>query len=170
MDWSALQRRWTGTSQKYSATSCERVPNALQSLQWWFISGRCAGTLWKACRSLFSHFTSWSWLIDWFIEKTCSLDGGCTFQACQWCSNCVAPKCVPRKSAQDCGRDGQCNSFVASQPITDADKCPENRCVATDCEKCLKKKDSESPQHNCVWSRQILRSGEYPRILFRIIH
>ncbi|KAL4708142.1 hypothetical protein ACJJTC_009921 [Scirpophaga incertulas] len=81
--------------------------------------------------------------------------------ACRWCESCAAAvgECVPT--------DESCTSIkcnAGTTYISEAGQCPEFRCVATDCEKCV--------NNQCTWTRQAFREAqstfisEEPHILF----
>jgi hypothetical protein len=68
-------------------------------------------------------------------------------------------RCVPYKLDQDCKKENQCS--FSQQPINEADKCPEKRCSASDCQKCIGEKDANVAGQSCIWTRQVLRSSGF---------
>lgn len=98
--------------------------------------------------------------------------------ACRWCESCAAavgktklyfsvPSLqTPRNnisyiflffSSGECvPTDESCTSIkcnAGTTYISDADQCPELRCVASDCKKCV--------SNQCTWTRQASREGNY---------
>ncbi|XP_076035463.1 multiple EGF like domains 8 [Oratosquilla oratoria] len=76
-------------------------------------------------------------------------------QYCQWCSNCPKGKCIPHGNS--CSKENECEQQTSDQrrdkSVTKVDFCNERKCVASDCDKCRS-------LHQCVWTRQVLRSSE----------
>ncbi|CAH4004388.1 unnamed protein product [Pieris brassicae] len=73
--------------------------------------------------------------------------------ACRWCETCAAGvgECVPT--------DESCTSMkcnAGTTYISEVDQCPELRCVASDCEKCV--------SNICSWTRLASREGQLARI------
>ncbi|XP_075992325.1 multiple EGF like domains 8 [Anticarsia gemmatalis] len=73
--------------------------------------------------------------------------------ACRWCESCAAAvgECVPT--------DESCTSMkcnAGTTYISNSDYCPELRCAASDCEKCV--------SNDCTWSRHAVREGQLTRI------
>lgn len=73
--------------------------------------------------------------------------------ACRWCESCAAAvgECVP--TSESC-TSMKCNAGTTY--ISDADYCPEFRCAASDCDKCI--------SNECTWTRHAVREGQMTRI------
>ncbi|KPI93788.1 Multiple epidermal growth factor-like domains protein 8 [Papilio xuthus] len=74
--------------------------------------------------------------------------------ACRWCESCAAAvgECVPT--------DESCTSIkcnAGTTYISDVDQCPELRCLASDCDKCV--------SNQCTWTRYASRSGQATKIV-----
>ncbi|XP_050362348.1 multiple epidermal growth factor-like domains protein 8 [Nymphalis io] len=74
--------------------------------------------------------------------------------ACRWCETCAAGigECVPT--------DESCVSIkcnAGTTYISDSAQCPELRCVAPDCEKCI--------SNQCSWTRLVNREAQISRII-----
>lgn len=69
--------------------------------------------------------------------------------ACRWCESCAAAvgECVPT--------DESCTSMkcnAGTSYISDVDRCPELKCVTSDCDKCV--------SDQCTWTRHAYRDGQ----------
>ncbi|CAH2066767.1 unnamed protein product, partial [Iphiclides podalirius] len=73
--------------------------------------------------------------------------------ACRWCESCAAAvgECVP--TAESC-TSIKCNAGTTY--ISDVDQCPELRCLASDCDKCV--------SNHCTWTRHASRIGQETKI------
>ena len=103
-----------------------------------FSSGTVCGPERVASRDCYQHTSCSECLGEWPIYRGVP-------QACQWCTNCKAGRCIPY--GHDCQEENRCE--VKQRDTTDASQCHERSCPASDCEKCR-------DLGRCMWTRQVI--------------
>lgn len=103
---------------------------------------------------------------DWFLERDCNQYHTCdqclaiypefknTPKVCKWCKHCKVGKCI--RYNQKCGEENPCNR--TQEEFRDMTKCDGIICNAVNCHSCHDSK-------KCMWTRQVIRTGEMTRIL-----
>ncbi|KAL5012356.1 hypothetical protein ScPMuIL_010907 [Solemya velum] len=137
-----------GKNQTVCSTSGEAMQNRCLELNATLISGVECNMDWhlrRECTS-FKHCSQCLAVYPQF--KTAS-------PVCQWCTNCPDSMCIPQGKA--CEVENECPG-ISQHDISDAGKCMEHTCQATDCDKCVN-------AGVCMWTQQIARSSELKRVL-----